>query len=118
VAVLSGEITDEFRNVLTWVLSDSVSRVAHFIGREGNAVSARRSDVNGATAVEINGDIGAPEPLLLTPEQAAITLAICRTKVYELMGSGKLESVRIGSSRRIPVAAVVEFVQRLRGDVR
>jgi hypothetical protein len=33
------------------------------------------------------------------------------------MGRGQLESVRIGSSRRIPMAAVVEFVQRLREDI-
>jgi len=52
--------------------------------------------------------------LLLTPEEAANRLAICRTRVYELMGSGQLESVRIGSSRRVPTAALVEFVQRLR----
>ena len=49
-------------------------------------------------------------PLLLTPEQAAAVLGICRTKVYELIGTGKLESVRIGTSRRIAVAALEEFV--------
>lgn len=53
-------------------------------------------------------------PLLLTPEQAATSLAICRTKVYELLRSGQLESVRIGSSRRIPVDCLVEYVERLR----
>ena len=52
--------------------------------------------------------------LLLTPEQAAESLAICRTKVYDLMATGQLDSVRIGTSRRIPVAALEEFVQRLR----
>lgn len=55
-------------------------------------------------------------PLLLTPEEAAAALGICRTKVYELMGTGKLESVRIGTSRRIAVAALEEFVQRLRSS--
>lgn len=51
---------------------------------------------------------------LLTPEQAASWLSIGRTKVYELMGAGELESVRIGASRRIPVAGLDKFVQRLR----
>jgi len=53
-------------------------------------------------------------PLLLTAEQAASALSICRTKVYELLRTGQLESVQIGSSRRIPVAALDEYVERLR----
>jgi excisionase family DNA binding protein len=57
---------------------------------------------------------GQASPLLLTPEQAATCLAICRTKLYELLRTGDLESVRIGSSRRIPAAALAEYVQRLR----
>jgi excisionase family DNA binding protein len=54
--------------------------------------------------------------LLLTPEQAAATLAICRTKVYELLGKGELESVQIGTSRRVPYVALTEYVRRLRKD--
>jgi excisionase family DNA binding protein len=53
-------------------------------------------------------------PLLLTAEQAAVVLSICRTKVYELMRTGQLESIQIGSSRRIPVGALDEYVDRLR----
>lgn len=53
-------------------------------------------------------------PLLLTPEQTATALSICRTKVYELLRTGQLESVQIGSSRRIPVAALDDYVERLR----
>ena len=54
--------------------------------------------------------------LLLTPEQAAATLAICRTRIYELLRQGQLESVQIGTSRRIPYVALTEYVQRLRSD--
>jgi len=56
--------------------------------------------------------------LLLTPEEAAAILSIGRTRVYELMGSGDLTSVRIGISRRIPRAAVESFVSRLLLDAR
>src|SRR6202035_2375128 len=55
-------------------------------------------------------------PMLLTAEEAAAKLAICRTKVYELLRNGHLASIRIGASRRIPVAALAEYVQRLRGE--
>ncbi len=61
------------------------------------------------------GTIGIPlSPLLLTPEEVSSALSICRTKVYELIRTGQLESVQIGSSRRIPVDAVGEYVERLR----
>jgi excisionase family DNA binding protein len=52
--------------------------------------------------------------LLLTAVQAAATLAICRTKLYDLLRKGELESVQIGTSRRIPYVALTEYVQRLR----
>ena len=42
------------------------------------------------------------DKLLLRPKEVAELIGIGRTKVFELMRSGQLESVRIGSSRRIP----------------
>jgi excisionase family DNA binding protein len=58
------------------------------------------------------------EPLLVTAEQAAALLAICRTKVYELLRNGELESVQIGSSRRIAVASLSDYVVRLQARAR
>lgn len=55
-----------------------------------------------------------PSQLLLTAEQAAGSLAICRTKIYELLRSGQLKSVQIGTSRRIPVADLEAYIQGLR----
>jgi excisionase family DNA binding protein len=52
--------------------------------------------------------------LLLTPEEAAEALGICRSKVYELLRAGSLDSVRIGTSRRVPCDALIEFVDALR----
>jgi excisionase family DNA binding protein len=56
------------------------------------------------------------EKVLLTPEQAADALSIGRTKVYELINRGLLESVRIGASRRIPADALAACVARLRAE--
>ena len=53
------------------------------------------------------------EKLLLTPEDAADLLSIGRSKLYELLGDGRLPSVRIGASRRVPMSALVEFVDAL-----
>jgi excisionase family DNA binding protein len=54
--------------------------------------------------------------LLVRPEDAARVLGIGRTKVYELIRSGALRSVRVGGLRRVPVAALDEFVARLESD--
>ncbi len=39
--------------------------------------------------------------LLVCPEDAARVLGVGRTKVYELMRSGALRSVRVGGLRRV-----------------
>jgi excisionase family DNA binding protein len=53
------------------------------------------------------------EKLLLTPSEAAKALSISRSKLYELIGQGRLSTVRIDTSRRVPAQALVEFIQRL-----
>ncbi|MFD4723043.1 helix-turn-helix domain-containing protein [Streptomyces sp. NPDC058423] len=55
-----------------------------------------------------------PTLLLLTAEEAARRLGIGRTTCYALIGSGELESVKVGSLRRIPADALAVYVARLR----
>lgn len=52
--------------------------------------------------------------LLLRPEEVADLLSIGRSKIYELIGTGELASVRIGACRRIPA----EALQSLSGSSR
>jgi excisionase family DNA binding protein len=61
-----------------------------------------------------NGHAGEPPRVLLTPAEAAQALGISRSKLYELLRAGTLESVRIDRLRRIPIQALHEFVERLR----
>lgn len=56
------------------------------------------------------------ERMLLTPEEAAEALGVGRTKVYELMAAGRLASVRIGRSRRVPTRALAELVDALSAE--
>ncbi len=56
------------------------------------------------------------ELLLLTVEQAEEVTAISRSKLYEFMAAGTLRSVKIGRSRRIARADLVDFVERLRAE--
>jgi excisionase family DNA binding protein len=51
--------------------------------------------------------------LLLTVPEAAETLAISRSKLYELLSAGLVRSVRIDGSRRVPVEALETYVARL-----
>ena len=54
--------------------------------------------------------------LLLTPEEAARALGIGRTKLYKLLATEQLRSVRIDGSRRVTAAALEDFVRRLDHD--
>ncbi len=52
--------------------------------------------------------------LLLKPEEAAEVLGIGRSKLYQLLADGSLDSVKLGGLRRVSVDALQEFVERLR----
>ncbi len=56
------------------------------------------------------------DKVLYTPTEAAFALGIGRSKLYELIGSGQLESVRIGACRRIPAQALGEFLAQLQNS--
>ena len=51
-------------------------------------------------------------PLLLTIPEAARALAVGRSTLYELIGSGQLATVHIGRSVRIAVGELEAFVSR------
>jgi excisionase family DNA binding protein len=58
------------------------------------------------------------DKLLLSPTEAAAHLGIGRSKVYELLRLGQLRSVKIGASRRIPQAALADFIAALAEEPR
>ncbi|QDY77527.1 helix-turn-helix domain-containing protein [Streptomyces qinzhouensis] len=53
------------------------------------------------------------EPLLYTPEEAAVALRMGRSTLYELMAAGVLEYVKQGRSRRIRVSTLKAYVATL-----
>ena len=55
---------------------------------------------------------------LLTVSEVAERLGCGRTFVYELIGSGELETVKLGRLRRVPVAALDALVERHRASAR
>jgi excisionase family DNA binding protein len=57
-----------------------------------------------------------PDRVLLTVEEAAQRIGIGKTKAYELVKSGDLESVLIGRLRRVHVDAINAYAARLVAD--
>ncbi|TDE26421.1 DNA-binding protein [Nonomuraea mesophila] len=51
--------------------------------------------------------------LLLTVPEAAEALSISRSKLYQLLATGAVASIRIDGSRRIPVSALTDYITHL-----
>jgi len=54
------------------------------------------------------------ERLLLSVVEAAQRLGIGRTLMYELLGSGQIESLHVGRLHKVPADALVAYVERQR----
>jgi len=55
-------------------------------------------------------------PLLATRKEAGAAMRCGMTTIDTLIRSGELPSVKIGRARRIPVAALREYVERLQQE--
>ncbi len=53
--------------------------------------------------------------LLYRPEEGAELLGISRARIFQLIASGAIDSVKIGRARRIPQAALERYVDSLSG---
>jgi excisionase family DNA binding protein len=53
---------------------------------------------------------------LLTVEEAAKRLRIGRTRMYDLIKTGTIESVTIGRLRRVPPECIAAYVAKLRAS--
>ncbi|NUU15809.1 excisionase family DNA-binding protein [Cellulomonas humilata] len=56
--------------------------------------------------------------ILLTVVEAARRLGVGRSLMYELLGSGQVESIHIGRLHKVPIDALETFVARTRADSR
>jgi excisionase family DNA binding protein len=53
------------------------------------------------------------EQLLLTVQQVADRLGLSKSKTYDLVINGQIESLKIGRNRRIQVIALDSFIERV-----
>ena len=50
--------------------------------------------------------------ILLSTDEAATAIGVSRSKVYELIASGAIPSVRIGASVRVPVEQLKAWIEK------
>jgi excisionase family DNA binding protein len=82
----------------------------HWAGPAPDPVSVFRSSTSEKEEPERET---APHTRLLTVDEVARTLQLGRTLIYDLLGRGDIASIKIGSRRRIPAAALDAFIERL-----
>ena len=51
--------------------------------------------------------------LLYSVEEAAHVMGLSRTRIFDLIGAGEIDSVKIGRSRRVPRAALEAYISSL-----
>lgn len=61
---------------------------------------------------KIETTLSAPR-VMLTVEAAAAQLSISRTRMYALIKTGDVFSVRVGKLRRVPAEALTDYVRQL-----
>jgi excisionase family DNA binding protein len=53
---------------------------------------------------------------LITVQDTAAMLSIGRTAAWELVRKHKIKSIKIGRTRRVPIAAIQEYIAQLLED--
>jgi excisionase family DNA binding protein len=59
----------------------------------------------------------APAPLAVSVEEAARLIGVGRSKMFALVRSGEVRSVRAGGRRLVPIRALEEFLENYDGDL-
>ncbi|HEY8163496.1 MAG TPA: helix-turn-helix domain-containing protein [Methylocystis sp.] len=72
-----------------------------------DAIAARLQSRTPAAPVE------GPAPALLTVKEFCARASICRTTAYELAKDGRLQTVKIGRSVRVPVTELARFEREI-----
>jgi len=56
------------------------------------------------------------DPLMVSPTEAARLTGLSRSRIYLEVAAGRMKSVKAGRARRIPTAALFEYIERLVGE--
>lgn len=67
-----------------------------------------------AVTEQATSPLGGPGRLLYSVEEAADLLGIGRTFMFHLLGTGEIDSLKIGRRRKVPREAIDRYIERLR----
>ena len=56
-----------------------------------------------------------PDPICVRVNDAARMIGVGRTKLYELIAAGEVETVKFGKSTRITTSSLHDLIRRQRG---
>lgn len=56
-----------------------------------------------------------PDPICVRVNDAARMISVGRTKLYELIAAGEVETVKLGKSTRITTASLHDLIRRQSG---
>lgn len=59
----------------------------------------------------------APEPICVRVNDAARMIGVGRTKLYELIAAGEVETVKLGKATRVTTVSLHDLIKRRRGEV-
>lgn len=57
------------------------------------------------------------DPICVRVNDAARMIGVGRTKLYELIAAGEVETVKLGKSTRVTTASLHDLIRRQRGAV-
>lgn len=100
------------------ITPEKFTALAERAARLGADAAALADELSALAAEPLAKPVRVIAPSLLTVEDVAGSLSLCRPAMYELMRTGALNSVQIGVRRRIPVTAVDAYVAQLTGAAR
>ena len=46
----------------------------------------------------------------ISPDEAALMVGLSRSRIYQLIGSGELRSIKVGRRRLVPMSAISELL--------
>jgi excisionase family DNA binding protein len=81
--------------------------------RSATSVPVTRTEENKVRVIDETSPVGpkgAVQPLAVSPRKAAAYLDVGHDAIYQLIGQGRLRSVKLGRRRLIPLAELERFL--------
>jgi excisionase family DNA binding protein len=81
------------------------------VATRGPAQASRRAPADSEHQI-VDVTVQPDERLLLSVDEAAHRLSIGRSLLYELLAAGEIRSIHVGRLRRVPIAALTDYINR------